>query len=211
MIKPQIERQAHIQCFPSQLANYSPHTPFFQISLLQDTVRRECEERFELTEALCQAKEQLKIDKVWACFRDHIVLSLAILSRQENLLFRFLTQPTLCRPSKRLFRQLINLILNLSREATSAICLLRPCEAWAAWTAPYWPRVTTCPHYVPSPKYTRRKKCRITPVLQSKATQPHNLPRRLTWKTSRSGMTKSCDVVSAPVPTTENACLTVLR
>lgn len=32
---------------------------FSQISFLQDTVRRECEERFELTETLGVAKEEL--------------------------------------------------------------------------------------------------------------------------------------------------------
>lgn len=32
---------------------------FSQNALLQDTVRRECEERYELTEALVQAKEQV--------------------------------------------------------------------------------------------------------------------------------------------------------
>lgn len=31
----------------------------FQVVFLQETVRRECEERFELTEALSQAKEEL--------------------------------------------------------------------------------------------------------------------------------------------------------
>ena len=31
----------------------------FQILFLQDTVRQECEERFELTEALSEAKEEL--------------------------------------------------------------------------------------------------------------------------------------------------------
>ena len=30
-----------------------------QIAFLQETVRRECEERFELTEALSQTKEEL--------------------------------------------------------------------------------------------------------------------------------------------------------
>lgn len=37
----------------------SPPFSSFQNAFLQETVRRECEERFELTEALSQAREQL--------------------------------------------------------------------------------------------------------------------------------------------------------